>query len=517
VKLFDLWVELGVKGFGAVSDAFKQVKTQLEAVQKGAEAVGKVATVAFASASATLAGFVRAGLAGTTAGEALSLRFQMLSREIASLFLPAIRATIGAVGSLVTWFRTLSGDQQASIARWTAAGLAALGVATILPRVAAGIGLVTGALRALAGSLGGPLALFLGLAAGTVAFGGLAGWDKLGASIIRAVAPIREGLAAAFEKALPKLQAVAGELAAAFVPLVEAAGKALVKMLPAVLEVGGAVASLLVPAMKALAAVLNAVGDWLPVIVKGFAALQGAKLLVGVFGAVTTAAQGLYATLGLIVANPIVAGFALLAAAIGLVVYNLARARAESEALFKRMNEYEGKLTRKAFLADPFVANVLGEKDPEKRRRRAAAELEAAQRDQIEVAKRLRSASGVADLIDKGFTGDSRTERLKREAAAADERVTRARKLYEEVVQGKPFAGAPEEPGKLRGRPRDQLASSQTGFEAFQRTYERLQEAALKTSLGPDIPTLQLTQLGLIKQAIDDLAMEVKLKKPGTV
>jgi len=518
VKLFDFWVEFGVKGLGAVSTALGQVKTQLEAVQKGAEAVGRVSTYAFATATGAVAGFVRAGLAGTTAGEALHLRFQLLSREIAQLFLPAINKAIGAVGALVDWFRRLSGEQQVSIGRWTAAAAAALGVAAVLPKVAAGVGLVAAALRALAGSLGGPLALFLGLTAGAVVLGGGAGWDKLAVSMLRAFAPLREGLAAAVEKAMPQLQRLAQELGAALVPLAEAFARALVKALPAVLEVGAAVASALVPAMKALTVVLNAVGDWLPLIVKGFAALAGAKLLVGVFSAVGVAAQGLFATLSLIVANPIAAGFVVLAAAIGLVALNLAKARAETEALFRRMEDYGKKLTRKDFLADPTVARILGEKDPEKRRRYAAGELDAAVREQADVARRLRSASGVADFFEKGLTGDSRTERLKREAERANERIERARALYEEAVKGKPFVGAPDaKDPKARDRARQQLASSQTGFESFQQTYQRLQEAALKTSLGPDVPRLQLNKLADIEKAIQDLATEVKLKKPGTV
>jgi hypothetical protein len=66
------------------------------------------------AASAAMVGFARAGLSGTTHGAALSLRFQMLSREITQLFLPAIEGGIMVIGKLVQWFRRMDGQAQAA-------------------------------------------------------------------------------------------------------------------------------------------------------------------------------------------------------------------------------------------------------------------------------------------------------------------------------------------------------------------------------------------------------------------
>lgn len=87
-----------------------------------------------------LLGWATAGLAGTTTGERLGFQMSMLRREISSLFLPALEQVSKWIDQLTQRFRLLTGEQQANIGRWLLGGVAALGFATVLTRVASAIG-----------------------------------------------------------------------------------------------------------------------------------------------------------------------------------------------------------------------------------------------------------------------------------------------------------------------------------------------------------------------------------------
>src|SRR5262249_8086999 len=117
---------------GPVTGALGKIGEQLKNV-------GQIAQGAFEAASRTRLGLVRAGLQGTTAGEALSVRFQELNRQIASLFLEQIEKLVGALERVVDWFRSLDGDAQRTIGRLVTFGAAALGVAAVLPKIIGGL------------------------------------------------------------------------------------------------------------------------------------------------------------------------------------------------------------------------------------------------------------------------------------------------------------------------------------------------------------------------------------------
>lgn len=103
--------------------------------QKGA-AVAQNLTKAFADAGRGIVNalsmaesytlrFVRAGLQGTVQGAALEWRFTMLSRSIASAFLPAVRQVGEWISRLTDFFNSLTRQQQDQISKW---GLVTAGV-----------------------------------------------------------------------------------------------------------------------------------------------------------------------------------------------------------------------------------------------------------------------------------------------------------------------------------------------------------------------------------------------------
>lgn len=134
---------ISAKSFGEQAAAFTTLatdKARLLGEQLGKQelAARKLATV-YGTVSGILGGFVRQGLAGTTMGARMGLQMQLLSREIASLFIPVLERVIGFVQGITDWFRRLSGAQQEALGRWLTFGVALLGVLVVLPRLVAGL------------------------------------------------------------------------------------------------------------------------------------------------------------------------------------------------------------------------------------------------------------------------------------------------------------------------------------------------------------------------------------------
>ncbi|HYE21320.1 MAG TPA: hypothetical protein VEA69_22935 [Tepidisphaeraceae bacterium] len=194
-KLADFFCQFSAQGHQELKKEFETLKRQMEDMSDAGEKVGTemkqqfrsmsrdleeskkkadqlkeaYATVAggmrtaFAAASLTLTGFIRAGLQGTSEGNAFALSMQQLSREIASLFLPVIRSAIRLVQDLTGWFRSLDGSTQrlvGSTILWV--GLFGTGV-IILPKLVAGFTALVSVIRGLAAAL----------AAANIASGGL--------------------------------------------------------------------------------------------------------------------------------------------------------------------------------------------------------------------------------------------------------------------------------------------------------------------------------------------------------
>ncbi len=125
---------------------FEQISAQsgrfaasLDALKGKMAQLGQATSSAFGGATSMITSFARAGLSGTTMGERLGLQFQLLSREIASLFIPVLERVIGVLQSVTSWFRSLSGPQQAFIGGIATAGIVLVAMATILPRIIGGL------------------------------------------------------------------------------------------------------------------------------------------------------------------------------------------------------------------------------------------------------------------------------------------------------------------------------------------------------------------------------------------
>lgn len=101
---------------GPVSTATEKIK---DAGKEMASAAVKM--VAFGAA---IYGIAQAGLAGTTEGNRLSYVWTLFSRQVASVFLPAIDFIINGLIRLTEWMRTLSGENQSLIMSIGLAGIA---------------------------------------------------------------------------------------------------------------------------------------------------------------------------------------------------------------------------------------------------------------------------------------------------------------------------------------------------------------------------------------------------------
>jgi hypothetical protein len=167
-----LLIRLGAEGverlraeLDAIGGRLGELRGKLEGeiVGKGLMAAAKEASRLFDKASSSLLSFIRVGLSGTTTGERLAFQMQMISREIANLFLPYIEMLSNALARLIGWFRSLTGEQQDTIAKWTLFGLGALGAVAAIAKIITSVAALKKALDALAisqaivSALSGPL------------------------------------------------------------------------------------------------------------------------------------------------------------------------------------------------------------------------------------------------------------------------------------------------------------------------------------------------------------------------
>lgn len=123
--------------FGTYDAIARRIGPLFEKAAAGAKKFAEASKYAFALGITGAIGFVRAGLQGTVQGELLNYRMQLLSREIASVFLPVVQKMTDYIGEAVSWFRSLNREQQDQIRRYTLIGLAVLGVVGTLPKLIA--------------------------------------------------------------------------------------------------------------------------------------------------------------------------------------------------------------------------------------------------------------------------------------------------------------------------------------------------------------------------------------------
>lgn len=106
---------------GAMRDLSAEAERGQEKVTKMMGAIagaGHAVKVAFLSATATVSGFVTAGISSSVVGQQLSFVMGELSRTIAGIFGPEIRAVIELIRDIMQWFRSLSAAQLESLAYW---------------------------------------------------------------------------------------------------------------------------------------------------------------------------------------------------------------------------------------------------------------------------------------------------------------------------------------------------------------------------------------------------------------
>lgn len=229
----------GVEQFGA---AVKAVQPALVRMGQTIQEVGKRAAVAFGIATSAVMSFVRAGLEGTVQGQQLRLQWQLLSREIAGLAVPAIRALLHGIQQVTAWFRSLSGEQQAVLVRIVSVGAAFMAASLILPKLIVGVK-----------ALGGVLVL---LAANPV----LAIVTALGALVLSSQEG-RSALGHIFDAIRPALRAV-GDLFKAIWNLIQPIIEALGKVLPPLVEA-------LLPLFEAVAEVIKTIVGFVTDVVNG--------------------------------------------------------------------------------------------------------------------------------------------------------------------------------------------------------------------------------------------------------
>ncbi len=218
---------------------FEQISAQsgrfaasLDALKGKMAQLGQATSSAFGGATSMITSFARAGLSGTTMGERLGLQFTLLSREIASLFIPVLERVIGVLQSVTSWFRNLSGPQQAFIGGIAATAIALVAVAAIIPRII--------------GGLQGMAAVFTLLSANPF------------------IALV--GLIAALLVGTESGRSALGRLAAAFGPIVTAVGQLFAALKPVIDLLGsvvGAVADFIGGIASGIASGIEAVTDFL--------------------------------------------------------------------------------------------------------------------------------------------------------------------------------------------------------------------------------------------------------------
>lgn len=133
--LAEYYVQLSAKGDRELSRTLDDGEKKMTKLQETGKKLEQTLSRAFLISSASVLGFVRAGLQGTYEGERLSLAFQRLNQQLAAIFLPVIKAVTDGLQRMTAWFRSLSGAQQDMIMKTVGWTLALLGVAVVLTKI----------------------------------------------------------------------------------------------------------------------------------------------------------------------------------------------------------------------------------------------------------------------------------------------------------------------------------------------------------------------------------------------
>jgi hypothetical protein len=400
---------------GKLAQSAQAVKGQSEKMATAGLAVAG----AYAYASSKLLSFVKAGLAGTTAGEALSFQFNQLQRSVAEAFLPVVESVIRRLQTLTQFFRGLSGEQQENVRRWTGITIGALGFMTLVPKLVGGLMTVGAVLKAAA--LSNP---FL-LAAGAIA-----------------------ALLARTEEGRSSLAEMGKTLMDAFGKLAEILGE------------------VLVPIVQALTDALSGpVGKFLLI----GALVAGVMKMVGAWGLLRTAIMATGAT-ATVAFGILTAG---LAAAVAGIIALVNRTKQESEAL--KEAEDIGYRLRKGQITK---TEARGEVEEKVGRKRYEIERAAGRGDTEEAGNKLfdlirQSGASQMEAINK-------LTKMQAAGLSPAEMLEQVLGEFRTKLLGEAFAGGK---GKAEGKDRSQLVSARSGQEDPAAVLRRLEEATLRTDI----------------------------------
>lgn len=255
--------EYGTALAGALKQSQERTRELQERMKKAADEAAErwarvkaVITGVFAAATASIVGFVRSGISGTTMAEYMGLQWQLLSREIAQLFVPVMFKVIEVVQRATSWFRSLSGDQQNFLGRLllVAGGLGIL--IKLFPIVVGGIRAIGAAIAA------NPIGLVLTLVA---AFASLVLATEEGQRALQgmfsALAPAFAAIGQIFTDLVDQITPVLNELAGALGPVLaqigQALGESLQQLVPVLREVISTAAPVIMQLVRALLPVLQ--------------------------------------------------------------------------------------------------------------------------------------------------------------------------------------------------------------------------------------------------------------------
>lgn len=110
---------------------------------------GQLAQGVFAAASASILGFVTAGMSGTAQSQQLTFQMAELSRTIAGIFGPEIQGFIDIIRDLTNWLRSLSDAQLESIAYWAKFAFAFGTIIFLAPKIVSAIRTIIAGIQAL--------------------------------------------------------------------------------------------------------------------------------------------------------------------------------------------------------------------------------------------------------------------------------------------------------------------------------------------------------------------------------
>ena len=140
--------------FRAISNFAGMAQQKLQQLSQGMQKASQFARGLAFGVGGSIAGLVAAGLRDTKQAEELATAFKGLSKAVATLFLPVIRAVTTGVSLLSAAIGSLTSEQKSTVLTWLGWAAAITGVVLVLPKLIGFLTLAFGAVKFLTGALG---------------------------------------------------------------------------------------------------------------------------------------------------------------------------------------------------------------------------------------------------------------------------------------------------------------------------------------------------------------------------